>query len=352
MKTIFLTAIALAVSVPLSAQITISSNNMPVANDTMRMSVASAAGIDVSQTGANHTWDFSNLVATSQTVVKYIPSASTPYFFYFIGTYGRKVSDSAGFGTFKFTNLFNFYKKSSTKFTSEGLGLTYSGIPLAADYSDPDEIYQFPLTYNRKDSSTFAVSLNIPTLGVYKSKGYRLTHVDGYGTAVTPYGSFQCIRVRSRVFATDSITLQQPLSVSFGFPNNTEEYHWLTTTEHLPVMEITGNVAAGNFTPTQISYRDSARLWATGITESEFQALNVFPNPGGKDRIVEFDSPQSGQYEFEVFDISGTRISQLSISSNGKKTRLKVNLPENGNSFFGFLTYQGKLLGMARMIKE
>ena len=117
----------------LKAQITITQADMPVVNDTIRISVATplANSLNFNQTGANTNWDFSTLQAGSQEVVRYVSSLSTPYGFYFLNTYGNKIADSlGGFGAFSFKNVYNFYRRTAQKFTAEGLGVSVMGFLL------------------------------------------------------------------------------------------------------------------------------------------------------------------------------------------------------------------------------
>lgn len=291
------------------AQITITQADMPVVNDTVRISVATplANSLNFNQTGANTNWDFSTLQAGSQEVVKYVSSLTTPYGFYFLNTYGNKIADSiGGFGAFSFKNVYNFYRRTAQKFTAEGLGVSVNGIPLAADYSDPDEQYTFPLAYNDYDSTTFAVSLNIPTLGTYKSKGYRINTVDGWGNITTPYGTYPCIRVKSTIISNDSLTISQPLPISFGFPNNRQEIRWLTNGQKLPLLEVQGTQQGANFTANRVTYRDIARLWPVNVANPEL-ANHVWHEAGTHRLHFKLENQQQAS----LIDIQGKEVASF-----------------------------------------
>lgn len=263
----------------LHAQITITSVNMPIVNDTARYSSASLSSVgDFTVTGANRTWDFSNLTSTSQVVRKFQSGISTPYAFYFLPPkYGEKIQDSIGVAAFKIKNIYTFYKRTTGKFSGEGIGFSFNGIPLAGTYADEDELYQFPLDYLDRDSSTFEFKVSIPSLGYYGKQGYRINEVDGWGTITTPYGTASCLRLVSTQYSVDS--LGTPLG-NFGFQNNLRSYQWLTTTEKIPFLEISGPLTGSAFTSAQIRYRDVKRT-ALGVKEDEWLPLllNVFPNP-------------------------------------------------------------------------
>jgi hypothetical protein len=254
----------------LKAQIQINQSHMPSINDTVRYSISSDFNKDYSKTGANVQWDFSDLNLISQDVYKFQALSSTPYSLLLLnglplGAIGYKLADSVGAGQFSIKNLYNFYEKTSTTWRAVGTGFTLSAVPIPTGgvYKDKDEIYSFPLKFNDVDSSTFEVSTPLGNqflkLGTFKQKGKRYNYVDGWGTITTPYGTqIQCIKVRSVIIETDSVILITPPS-NIGIPANRIEYKWLSTTEKIPILEVTGALINGNFTASQVRYRDNYR---------------------------------------------------------------------------------------------
>jgi len=287
------------------AQISITGSNMPVSGDTARYSNAQAISVgNYTVTGANYNWNYSTLVPTGQAVRKFQASTSTPYFFYFLPPqFGEKTLDSLpipaipGLGSaISIKNIFSFYRKTptsgtTTSFDAEGLGLSLSGIPVGATFTDNDELYQFPLNYLDRDSSNFNLTTPTSTLipFTYKKRGYRITKADGWGSITTPYGTSNCLRVVTTQYSIDTIkinALPAPFN-KFGFPNYERRYQWLTIGEKIPYFEIIGNVVGTNFTPTQYKYRDLPRT-IVGLKEENnaLIAISVFPNPTSKDFTV------------------------------------------------------------------
>ena len=248
-------------------QITITSSDMPSANDTIRYSVVQTfSGIDFKSTGENKTWNFTSLKPSSQEVYHYKSSLNTPYVINFgFSAIGLKVADSIGGGQIGFKDVYSFYKKSTTKWEAVGIGFQLSVLPFpqSGKYSNTDEIYQFPLNYKDKDSVDFSLKVPLTAvilpIGNFFQNGNRINTVDGWGKISTPYQSdMECIRVKSIVTETDSIALAiagQP-PINFKFPANRIEYKWLTKTEKIPVLEVTGTEQGGTFTPTIVRYRD------------------------------------------------------------------------------------------------
>ncbi|MBS1646559.1 MAG: T9SS type A sorting domain-containing protein [Bacteroidetes bacterium] len=272
-------ALSGVLALPGKAQITVTSANLPSANDTIRYSNCSPSSVTYSVTGANTYWDFSTLSMTSQGLYKYVPASATPYAFYFLGPgkYGLKIADSIGTGTYTFKNVYNFYKKNTSVFETEGIGFQYSGIPLAATYSNPDEIYVLPLHYLNHDSTTYKFTVQLSTTIYYSQLGYRITDVDGWGYIKTPYDSVPCLRLVSTTYGKDSINYS---GFGFNYPDIQRSYKWVTTSEKIPVLELDGTYNNNTFVPTQARYRDVYRS-TTGIQPlgEKPAEWTLYPNP-------------------------------------------------------------------------
>ncbi|MEM0994123.1 MAG: T9SS type A sorting domain-containing protein [Bacteroidota bacterium] len=243
------------------AQITITRDDMPRVNDTLRLSEAffdATTRERYQQSGENITWDFEHLTPLRQTVKDFERAISTPYGFFFLGfnRYGVKQFDSLGIGAFQLREVYQYFKSDNREFRVEGIGLNFQGVPLPAYYSDEDEIYQFPLDYGDRDSSTFSFNLSLPAIGGYESEGYRINTVDAWGTIKTPFGAFECIRVVSDIVSIDSIGTA---GLKVGIPNVRKSYKWLANNVEVPILEIEGNEIVGNFVPTRVRYRDRYR---------------------------------------------------------------------------------------------
>lgn len=322
----FLGCIAFTTTFWAQSPISITSANMPVINDTFRVSVANLSSVgDYTATGANYTWDFSTLVPTSQDMRKFQPGSSTPYAFYFFPPkYGEKTLDSVPIPSatgFSIKNIYSFYRKNSTvSFNAEGMGLTMNGIPVGVTNSNEDELYLFPLNYTDRDSTTFKMSTPSTTLipFSYKKEGYRITESDGWGTITTPYGTAACLRVVTTQYSIDTITINA-LPAPFnkvGFPNYMRSYQWLTLGEKVPYLEVNGNVIGGGFVPTQARYRDVVRVFA-GVHETEKSdiLLSVFPNPA-KDELTLIVGKTDGPITLKITDLQGKIVTSFEIENN------------------------------------
>jgi hypothetical protein len=287
-----------------NAQISITSKNMPKAGDTARVSLALPTSLPTGwrSAGANKTWDFSKLNPTGTQLREFKASFRTPYAFYFFNQVGEKIADTLGGGPLTFTNVHNFYSTTNSVYKAEGLGYSVTGIPLAANYTDDDEIYQFPLEYNDSDVSTFRFKFEVPgqQLITYIQQGTRTNVVDAYGSIKTPFKTYSdVIRVKTIMNQVD--TLVSPIGKT-GIPRPQVIYKWLAQGEVVPVLEIRGTQAlGGTFTPTEVFFRDSLKGTPDGggnqnafvnrMEKEESSCLRVFPVPSNDQLNIHFTCP-------------------------------------------------------------
>ncbi|MFT5723470.1 MAG: PKD repeat protein [Bacteroidia bacterium] len=265
-------------------QITINKNHMPGSGDNIEFSTAVPANINISKTGADVTWDYTKLINLGDGVEAYITSLRTPYLLSFgFTTFGKKLIDTIGFSQFQFKNIYSFYQNSNASYRDVGMGFQFAALPLpqTGKHTDPDEIYVFPLEFGDKDSTTFNIEVPISLvikIGSFFRVGNRVTTVDGWGKISTPYAkNIDCIRVKSVITELDSIKVSTP-ALNFGQTVTRIEYKWLSTTEKIPLLTITGNVLLGNFVASSVQYRNE---WSNvePITV-DFESDRVSPKQG------------------------------------------------------------------------
>ncbi len=276
--------------IKLSAQspITLSNSNMPGSGDTLRYTSVNLNSIgNYTQTGTNFSWNFSSVTTTTEGVRSFKSAVQTPYALFFLSFTGfaEKMPDVSIGGGFGFTDYYNFYKKQtnpSQAFIADGVGLTFSSVPLPSYYSDKDELYIFPMTYPKYDSTTFRFSTLSTTLIpiVYTKTGYRVTKVDGWGTVQTPYGTENCLRLVTTQYGVDSIK-NNIIPIPIGFPNTTRSYQWLTMTSKIPYFEVSGSLVGNNFVPNAARFRGYKPKESNpvGIAEESSAPVIVYPNP-------------------------------------------------------------------------
>jgi hypothetical protein len=327
MKNCFLTVLCcLAVLLRAQTPITLGNVNMPGNGDTLRYTNVMLSSLgNYTQTGTNFTWNFGNVVSAAEGLRSFRSAFLTPYalFFLSLNEYGEKIQDTIAMGPLTITNYYNFYKKSTSPnaFIADGAGATLNGVPLPSYYSDKDELYNFPMTYPKYDSTTFRFATPATTMIPirYSKTGYRVTVVDGWGTVTTPYGTQNCLRLITTQYSMDSIkTSLGPVTIPLGIPNNTRSYQWMTLSSRIPYMEVTGSLVGGLFTPTAARYRGFAPQVATGLAAQEQAGgLQLYPNPASDRLWVDYEGLTS--FRAELYDVQGRLVKSTQLPAGAEK---------------------------------
>ncbi len=262
------------------AQVTYPSTDFAGLGDTFLVSHATngLALYDFTLTGANYSWDFSSLQANTQETISYVDPATTGfkttwcflngYFFNCNSQFSNAfnlaspVSDGLELQGYGLTDLTAHYKVTSSSLQAKMLGANITvndlTVPLTVDYSDADEIYDFPITYNTTFTHTAAFTLDLNSFGVplqYASASTRTNVVEGWGSLVTPYATFTNVLKMKTTLVTDytitTTTGTTPVS------RTTVTYKWFDPSKGIPVLEVTGDLVNDVWIPTDITYIDN-----------------------------------------------------------------------------------------------
>ena len=77
-------------------------------------------------------------------------------------------------------------------------------------------IYKYPVNYGNVDSSASGYSVELPNFLYYGVERNRVNEVDGWGTLITPSGTYNVLRLKSTIEEHDSIYLDT-LGFGYGF---------------------------------------------------------------------------------------------------------------------------------------
>lgn len=290
------------------SQITITAGDMPEVDDVIVRSItANDQGYDFEQTGEDHTWEYTLLESQLQQVDTFVSIASTPplyqlvFFYPFVATIALPGADFDLIPGFELNDVYQFYKETNDFYGQAGYAATFAEIPLPVKYDDHDVLYEFPLGYSETYSSQSEFSMGLPGLGYFSTSRSRENEVDGWGTLITPYGSFETLRVRSEVAQSDSIYID---SLGIGFPINRTytEYKWLANGYGIPLLSVTKEGLI-----TTISYIDTL-LVSNNKDFYSFKRGNirVFPNPSYDHFRYLLNIPYTGCYTVELIDMKGS----------------------------------------------
>lgn len=313
------------------AQITITSADLPAPSSSYTVSQSRPqAGLDFLATGANHVWDFSQLSADTQLTVEWKSPAQVPQYALSCGNLNLqalflKVADSIPAPGIAIRDLYAFLRKSNSQLAVHGVGASVNGFPITQCYQDPDEIYMLPMTYQREDSTTFWLRINIPVPNggnaTLAQRGYRLHRVDGYGQLTTPYGSFPVLRLRRYVRQWDTVYFN-------GFPiqrtdTSYVELEWLGAGQGIPLLRVQGTerIVGGNsiFAPVTIQFKDESR---STVLIPGGKGISISPNPCRG--TLHISLPGAA---FAIYNLIGKPVAEGHVPHDGI-VRLPTTLPE------------------------
>lgn len=314
----------------LSAQITYDANDYATTGDQFLVSAASPNILfnNYGQTGANFSWDYSNLSANAQETIQVEAPRSAGYYFSWISLCvlggGSPLScpgqfddltnlaiaadDTLDLGTVELTNETDHLFKSAQglvrTLTGYRVGAGGTSLPLVSEYQLPDTLLYFPLTYQRRDSATFYQSQTFGSAGGGSGRviaGDRIVEVDGWGSIETPFKTYaDVIRVKSVVEARDSLFTGTD---TIAIPNTQVIYQWYSKDEKWPVFEARGQVVLGQNIITQVSYLDTVQCFAPAASFLYQPFVPQLDTVGGEVEVTFQNFTQGGAtYQWDFGD--------------------------------------------------
>lgn len=195
-----------------------------------------------------------------------------------------------------------YYRVDETGFYQTGSSFEVSGFPLATPNDTVDRIYKFPLQYGDSASSVLSYLIEVPTLGAYGQHATRNSYADGSGQLLTPYGTYDVVRVRSVRHITDTLYIGQLETGQIIDRPEQIDYAWLSPDVPGPVFQMT--VIAGQVTSARL-YQDST---ATRVEDLRFSEVTLAPNPA-KDAFAVLN-PSFRMKSIEMYTATGRLVFQ------------------------------------------
>jgi len=324
-----------------AAQISVDVNDFADGGDTVRFSITTNPGIDFAATGANTSWDFSDLSAEGQELVEYKDvSLAGPLVSFTFGAFADETYqatnytaatdiplDAAGqFLPININEVNQFAKHSDSAIGLVGLAINVEGndIPVPSDTIETK--YVLPLNFGDAYNSRGYTYLNMNPIFnlIWIQYRQRSSSVDGWGTITTPYGIFDCLRVKHEITETDSVLIDfagtgNPIWIELPVPPSVE-YEWIAKNELAPILSIRTTNAGGNETVTQIKYRDIYLGLDAGINENTLN-LKVGPNPAQNTLLI---NGLNEDMPYQLLSLEG-KVIQKGVVQNQMDSKIDVS---------------------------
>ena len=323
-------------------QVEITTNTLPQADDTLiTQNAALLVEVDLEVTGADVTWDFGPEVLMTMgtninTICYDVDDTPIAYQFLFNNPFDPEHNSDFGIGiepielgTFTFEDAYQYYQNNSSKYAITGMGVSISGLPIAAQANDTDVIYDLPLNFNDSGNSNTYMEFDIPEIGFWGSSQQREYLVDGWGTLLINDLSIDVLRYRTVLNGTDSI-YSDLFQFGTTFPRpETIEYRWLSPQYKVPVLQIT---TQGGFVTSVLT----AEIFETSSVSENDQNFSIYPNPTSGSITIQTENTTAA---YSILSMDGKLMESNSIGSGVRNIDVSnyptgvyvVRMETNGN---------------------
>ncbi len=219
---------ALCAALSLFAQPTLQNNVFPDIGDVITFNTADTLlNIEEGGAGANQTWNFSTLqpqAGLEVTQQVFISPVGTPYAANFpTANIVAKIGED--------TAVYSYFRKEANQFSILGGG----SVDFLQEYTDPDVFLKTPLAFNGSYTEEYAYQL--AAIG-FQSVGSRTVTYDGYGTLITPLGTF-ANAIRLKLVSTQEDSAALGGGVEFISQTEITSYDWFVANQVGSVVSIT-----------------------------------------------------------------------------------------------------------------
>ncbi len=255
--------------------------------------------------GINQTWDLTYLQPNLYGLSTYVNPSTTAAYLSFPSA-NIATTSTQGDGYMNITaNAMQYY------------GVAFSGIIMS--YDDPEDLIHFPFSYNNTYTDTWSTVFTNGGYTFYRS-GTTTVTADGYGTLITPTGTYQnVLRVHSVQVYQDSTFLAGPFILNYS----SDQYSWYANGIHPQIANLFYSSSA-TISQTGGSYLESF----TGISEPKqtISSLNVSPNPSVDNIQIDFTLSENMNVDVVVFNLLGEKMMSVPCDNSiSQSVSVRIN---------------------------
>jgi hypothetical protein len=226
------------------------------------------ASYDPGPSGANQTWDFSNITSAFTSSPRAVSPGSTPYT-------GEFTEATIAFAQTEANDSYIFSQVTTSEFLNVGIGNhPEGGSELIIHYTDAVKLLKYPFSFSESYTDNYYASYSMVEGMTTHERGTAIVTADAWGSVTTPTGTYNTLRIKRERTFTDSVWVS---GVFISATTRTQtDYEWYTSTSHTPVVTI--SVTGDGTTAT---YRTD---YISGVEKQQLPSVQVsiFPNPASE----------------------------------------------------------------------
>ncbi|MDF2456574.1 MAG: Por secretion system C-terminal sorting domain containing protein [Cytophagaceae bacterium] len=251
--------------------------------------------------GSNKTWDYSSLIfnTTENTTTAYTNMSASTHSSSF-PTANLFITDESGSETFM----------NVTSTIQTDLGIYFSDLEATQTFSDP-LVHTLPFAYNDTQSDNYVGSLTVDGFTTNITGSYTTTY-DGYGTLITPLGSFTNIARWKSVQDETQITDYGIATYVYRFVTTSYSWNYPNDANSVFVIDNNKNYNNGVFdseSETTLAHLNTRIVTGVSNTSRALSAL-VYPQPAKN--AVNMSAPELlGACNATIYSIGGESVLTL-----------------------------------------
>ena len=357
MKKVLLSIFTVLLSITLSAQISITSDDIVGAGKVVLEAIDTlpSPSITPGPAGPDQTWDFSALSVDYVDTMWFANPDWTPYYEHFpaANLAAMRIFDNE----LDSAEMYIYFEKNEDEFAIVGMALEMEQIGFVILPCIPKEIIaEFPVEYLNSSTNDFEQLIQIenplsPGDSVrIKISTNKSVDVDAWGSITIPLGTFNSLRISETRIQIDSIWVQLFGSWMFyeEIIDTTNNYSWWTDDD------------AAGFVLATLNYEQDTKVVteATFLKESPYNNIeenqnnvfvNVYPNPVSSN--INFSFKDNTEGVIEIFDFTGRNIKEIQLN-NVHEVIINMSKYPAGIYLYSIIGKNGKIIHSGKICKE
>ncbi len=348
MKRVLLSMGAIAVAMTASAQITVTSSNLPVvfdASETAADTIVDPNTINPGNSGANQTWDFSSLTADEVNGIGYLDPSSIP---------GGSDFPDATIATEFGNGTYAFFRTGT-----DGMYLLGLRGGFDVNFEPESTIVKMPVTYGDAYQDNSALNADFADFtGTHDSLRYsqetsRDVAVDAWGDVTLPNKTYPALRLNIeetntvRIYGKDSTVLgwgdwtyDPVLTQAFGggSPVTSNRFQWFTNDASVitTLVDFIYQPDSAEVIPEGVAF---AYFDPIGLNELPNAAISLYPNPATD--IVNVALTENLNGYVKVYNGMGQLVATQTVASDNFTVDLAAL--SNGTYFLHVIEMNGTI---------